>query len=94
MAASMGGWSSLSQHYEDPAGRPRGNVEEQEQRSQAGRPVTVCSACACAQVLLRHGLVTQEVADQVSAFIAANQTFDAGAPAPAAPKQPPTTPKR
>ena len=35
------------------------------------------------QVLLRHGLVTREVADSVAAFIAGNQTFTPGAAAPA-----------
>lgn len=42
-------------------------------------------------VLLRHGLVTKQVAADVKAFIAGNQTFDASAPkiAPA-----PSKPKR
>ena len=41
-------------------------------------------------VLLRHSLVTEQVASDVKAFIAGNQTFDASAPKPA----PPSKPKR
>ena len=39
-------------------------------------------------VLLRHSLVTEQVASDVKAFIADNQTFDASAPKPAAPSKP------
>ena len=42
-------------------------------------------------VLRRHGLVCEQVAADVQAFIADNQTFDASAPKPAAA---PTRPKR
>lgn len=42
-------------------------------------------------VLRRHDLVSEQVAADVKAFIAGNQTFDASAPKPAAA---PTRPKR
>jgi len=39
-------------------------------------------------VLLRHGLIEEQVASDVEAFIAGNQTFDASAPKPTAPSKP------
>lgn len=45
------------------------------------------------QVLQKHGLVDAAVGDKVAAFLAANQTFGASAPAPTPPPAP-TKPKR
>ena len=45
-------------------------------------------------VLLRHSLVTEQVAQDVKAFIAGNQTFDANAPKAAPAASAPSKPKR
>lgn len=46
------------------------------------------------KVLLRHGLLSQEVADSVAAFIAANQTFGQASQQPPAKAPEPSKPKR